>query len=263
MSGRPGDGDQSDPDDGAELPVPHDPAARDVPRGADDDGDAPSGRSLPLSARQASVVSLVVLLLGLALLSGPVLGDGPDPDRVYRYDAVPVDPDEGRSVGVLVGLPNVDYVAGDTALAVVSAANDTYTRSTAEPGTERLVDTFDGVEFVRESGRGEFYRVDGRVEGRTFRLDAERVAPRGVVEGVAVPAEEAPARAVTAARDGGAETTRPFPSTLVALEGRYVAVVRTGVSEEPDPRATEKRLAMALGLVLTFAGAVGYTRIGV
>jgi len=55
--------------------------------------------------------------------------------------------------------------------------------------------------------------------------------------------------------------SRPFPPTLVAFEGRYVAVVRTVVSEEPDPRATEKTLAMALGPVLTFAGAVGYTRV--
>jgi hypothetical protein len=245
------------PDEGS-GDVPDLPA----PREGDDEADPPARRSLPLSARQASAVSLAVLLLGLALLSGPVLGDGPDPDRVYTYDAVPVDPDDGRSVGVLVGLPDVAYVAGDTAVAVVSAANGTYTRNTAEPGTERLVETFDGVEFVRESGRGEFYRVDGRVDGRTFRLDTERVAPRRVVEAVAVAAEDAPSRAATAAREGGVETTRPFPPTLVAFEDRYVAVVRTGVSEEPDPRAVEKRLAMALGLVLTFAGAVGYTRVG-
>lgn len=205
---------------------------------------------------------MIVLLLGLALLSGPVLGDGPDSDRVYRYDAVPVDPDAGRSVGVLVGLPDVDYVAGDAAEAVVSAANGTYTRNTAEPGTGRLVGTFEELEFARESGRGAFYRVDGRVEGRTFRLDAERVGPGTVVEEVAVPAETASSRIVTAAREGGAATTRPFPPTLVAFEDRYVAVVRTGVSEEPDPRATEKTLTMALGLVLTFAGAVGYTRVG-
>ena len=246
-----------DDDDGRDsaLPVPPD---RDE---EDEGGDRPIRRSVPLSLRQASVGSVLVLLVGLALLSGPVLGDGPDPDRVYRYDAVTVEPGTG-TVGVLVGLPEVAYVAGDVAEAVVSAANGTYTRTTAEPGTGRLVETFEGVRFVRESGRGEFYRVDDRVEGRTFRLDAERVTPEMVIERVAVPVEAAPSRVVTAAREGGAETTRPFRSTLVAVEDRYVAVVRTGASEEPDPRALEKRLAMALGFVLTLAGAVGYARVG-
>lgn len=237
-----------------------------VPSEAEDEDDE-EGRvrrrrpvSVPLSSRKASAVSLIVLLLGLALLSGPVLGDGPDPDRVYQYDAVTVEPGTGTA-GVLVGLPEVAYVAGETAEAVVSAANGTYTRTTAEPGTGRLVETFEGVRFVRESGHGRFYRVDARVEGRTFRLNAERVTPESVVERIAVPVEAAPSRAVTAAREGGAETTRPFRPALVAFEDRYVAVVRTGVSEEPDPRALEKRLMMALGFLLTLAGAVGYTRV--
>ena len=234
-----------------------------VPSEVEDDEEGVRERrsvSVSLSARQASAVSLLVLLLGLALLSGPALGDGPDPDRVYRYDAVTVEPAAG-TVGVLVGLPEVAYVAGDAAEAVVSAANGTHTRTAAEPGTGRLAETFEGVRFVRESGHGRFYRVDARVEGQTFRLDAERVAPETVIESVAVPVEAAPSRAVTAAREGSAETTRPFRPALVAFEDRYVAVVRTGVSEEPDPRALEKRLMMALGFVLTLAGAVGYTRV--
>lgn len=82
-----------------------------------------------------------------------------------------------------------------------------------------------------------------------------------MIERVAVPAGAAPSRVVTAAREGGAETLRPLAPTLVAFEDRYVAVVRTGVSEEPDPRALEKRLMMALGFVLTLVGAVGYTRV--
>lgn len=142
-------GDDGDTDDDGTLPVPSGVADEEERTEVQERRSV----SIPLSTRQASALSLLILLVGLALLSGPVLGDGPDPDRVYEYDAVTVEPDTG-TVGVLVGLPEVAYVAGDTAEAVVSAANSTYTRTTAEPGTGRLVETFEGVQFVRESSHG-------------------------------------------------------------------------------------------------------------
>jgi hypothetical protein len=211
------------------------------------------------------VLSILVLLVGLALLAPPALGDGPDADTVYRYEAVPVDPD-GPSTGVLVALPDAEYVYGDVAEAVVAAENGTYERTTAEAGTRRLVDTLEPVEFVRESGQGRFYRVDLRVDGRTIRLDSDRVDGRTLVVALAVPPGSAPTRvrelAVTAAAGENAtlSTRRPLTPHLVDTGEGYVAVIPTGRSVEPDPRATEKVLAMGLGLLLTFAGAVAYTR---
>jgi hypothetical protein len=218
-----------------------------------------------LTPRRKRVLALVVLVVGLGLLAPPAFGDGPDPDTVYRYEAVPVDP-EGGSTGVLVALPDAEYVYGDVAEAVVAAENETYERTTAAPGTRRLVDTLEPVRFVRESGQGRFYRVDLGVDGRTVRLDSERVDGRTLVEALSVTPEAVPGRVrslATAENERGRtlETTRPLTPQLLTTGDGYVAVVPTGESIEPDPRRTEKLLAMVAGLVLTFAGAVAYTRV--
>ncbi|MFC7228824.1 hypothetical protein N0B31_15550 [Salinirubellus salinus] len=219
-----------------------------------------------LSARTKRVLAVAVLVLGLALAAPPAFGDGPDADTVYTYEAVPVDPD-GRSVGVLVDLPEATYVYGDVAEAVVSAENETYERTTAEAGTRRLVDTLEPVRFVRESGQGRFYRVDLTVDGRTIRLDSDRVDGETLVSALAVSPSEAPDRvrslyeSASAGGDTQLATKRPVTPTLLDTPEGYVAVVTVGQETRPDPRATEKVLMLALGLVLTFAGAVAYTRV--
>lgn len=215
--------------------------------------------------RAKPIVAIALLVLGLALAAPPAFGDGPDDDTVYTYEAVPVDPD-GRSIGVLVDLPEAAYVYGDVAEAVVAAENETYERTTAEAGTRRLVDTLEPVRFVRESGQGRFYRVDLTVDGQTIRLDSDRVDGETLVTSLAVPPSEAPGRVQSlyeSARDGDGSrlaTKRPVTPTLLDTPEGYVAVVTVGRETRPDPRATEKILRLALGLLLTFAGAVAYTR---
>lgn len=227
--------------------------------------DAETAPELGTVDRAKPYLAIALLLIGLALAAPPAFGDGPDDDTVYTYEAVPVDPD-GRSVGVLVDLPEAAYVYGDVAEAVVAAENETYERTTAEPGTRRLVDTLEPVRFVRESGQGRFYRVDLRVDGRTIRLDSERVDGETLVSALAVPPSEAPDRVRSlyeSARAGeGSQlaTKRPLTPTLLDTPDGYVAVVTVGQETRPDPRATEKILTLAVGLLLTFAGAVAYTR---
>ncbi|QLC34322.1 hypothetical protein EFA46_008920 [Halarchaeum sp. CBA1220] len=204
-----------------------------------------------------SARTLLALLVGLAILTHPIVGDAPGLDTQYTYEATPVDLDDGETVQSLYHLPEVAYGVASQKTAVEQAANDTVTRPVSDvpPEVERLTD----VRFLADDVGDRYYRVDARIDGDTFTLDATAVDARTVAAALAVAPADAPA-VVRDALDGNATSSEELPATLVRTDGGYVLVRATGTTQVADPLTIPKLALYAVGISLLVWAALAFYR---
>ncbi|WP_435096432.1 hypothetical protein [Halarchaeum sp. P4] len=204
-----------------------------------------------------STRTLLALLVGLAILTQPVVGDPPGLDTQYTYETTPVTLEDGEAVESLYHLSAVSYGVDAQVEVTRQAANESVSRPVGDvpPEVERLTD----YRFLADDAGDQYYRVDARVADGTFHVNATRVSPRDVAAALAV----APADAPTPVRDAlaGDTTSRErVGATLVDTEDGYVLVRVAGTTQVADPLTIPKLAAYALGVSLLVWAALALYR---
>lgn len=200
-----------------------------------------------------SRVALLVIVVGVAVLTQPVVGNGPGPDRRYTYAGTEVNLTNDEAVEALYAHSMVEYGTGETLRPVREATNETVSRPLA--AVPDPVRELTRVKFLADDVGDQYYRLDARVDGNQFRLDATRVSERAVAEELAVRPQDAP-RTIRDALDGNESTFERVNATLVRTDGRYVLVRAVKTELVPDPYVLVKVPAYAVGLALVVLGLV-------
>ncbi|GGN20039.1 hypothetical protein [Halarchaeum nitratireducens] len=204
-----------------------------------------------------SARTLLALLVGLAILTQPVVGDPPGLDTQYTYGATPFGADDGEAVHSLYHLPAVGYGVDSQLTVVRQAANDTVTRPVDEvpPEVERLTE----VRFLADDRGDQYYRLDARIDGETFTLNATPVSARAVAADLAVAPADAPAP-IRDALDGNATSRQSYPAAVLRTDDGY-ALVRTVATERvPDPYTVPKIAAYGFAVALVVWGCLSVYR---
>ena len=196
---------------------------------------------------------ILLVLAGLAVLTQPVVGNGPGPDIDYTYEVTPVTLDDDESVAVLYEHPEVLYGTGGQVDFARDAVNETVVRpSTVTDSLRTLTDT----PYLADDVNDQYYRVDARITDGQFRLDTTPVSAREVASALAIDRSDAPP-AITQALDGKTTVQRATNATLVTDGEEYTMVYVGDTESNPDPLAVLKVFAYALAIVAIVLGLTG------
>lgn len=175
---------------------------------------------------------VLLLLCSLCLLAQPVVGNGPGPDPQTVYTGESIDLETEAAEGELALHPGVngDFIVTGT---VRMAADGTFERpvENVSGNLRALTD----AEFYWDSNGAQYYAVDAAVANGTFRLRAEPVRARRVVEDLSIAVANVSGPVARAARSEdhrvAVDDDRTAPidrnPTLVATGEEYVFVTRS------------------------------------
>jgi len=185
------------------------------------------------------------LLLGMAILTQPILGNGPGPDTEYTYQVTPLDFSDNEAVESLYNHPEVVYGTNEQLDVTRNAANETFSRP-EDAVSDAVRDLVDG-RFLADDFGDQYYRLDGRIENGTFELDSDSVSARTVAVALAKSPENASqpiAAAVTADRTSDTRVA----GAVVRTDDDFVIVYPTESRPVSDPYAVPKIISYALAV---------------
>ena len=185
------------------------------------------------------------LLLGMAILTQPILGNGPGPDMEYTYQVTPLDFSDNEAVEDLYNHPEVVYGTNEQLDVTRNAANETFSRP-EDAVSDAVRDLVDG-RFLADDFEDQYYRLDGRIENGTFELDSDSVSARTVAVALAKSPENASqpiAAAVTADRTSDTRVA----GAVVRTDDDFVIVYPTESRPVSDPYAVPKIISYALAV---------------
>ncbi|GAA0302506.1 hypothetical protein GCM10009066_15720 [Halarchaeum salinum] len=209
-------------------------------------------RPIVVSARTA-----VVFLVGLAILTQPIVGDAPGLEDSYTYGATPLALDDGETVATLHHHPAVGYGVADQLELVHRAANDTVSQpvDAVSPAVERMT----SFRYLADDPGDQYYRINARVANGTITLDATPVSARTVAEDLAIAPADA-AAPVRDALDGNATSHTKYPAALVRTDGGYALVRVVATERVPEPYIVPKIAAYGFAVALLVWGVLSVYR---
>ena len=190
---------------------------------------------------------LLILLIGMAILTQPILGNGPGPDTEYTYEVAPLDFSDNEAVEVLYNHPEVVYGTNEQLDVTRNAANETVTRS-EDAVSDSLRGLVDG-RFLADDFEDQYYRLDGRIENGTFELDSDSVSARTVAVALAKSPENA-SQPIAAAVTGDRTSDTRVAGAVVRTDDDFVIVYPTESRPVSDPYAVPKIISYALAVSL-------------
>lgn len=206
--------------------------------------------------------SHAALLLGVLLLANPLYADVLVPGPTYKYEAHEFDPDSvGNPAAFAIKTwdptyrgPTADVVWNDESerrelKSLLKASEEGYNEpadDVSSAAENLLNDRFVVAEV--EPDEWQVFEVDSERTDDTFRIEAERISTRRMVDELAVPISETPPHTQQLVREGHVETRKPVRSIVFVDGGTYYYLDRDGAEEYDGP-------LRALPWVLGVAGA--------